>query len=103
MQYEWDEEKNLFNQRKHQGITFELAAEAFEDPDIVLTKDRLVGGEQRWHALGVVREKGNPVLLLVVHTQREENNGEEIVRIISAREAEKNEFRRYRRQGTHGS
>jgi uncharacterized DUF497 family protein len=38
--------------------------------------------------------------LLVVHVCREEHNGEEIIRIISARAAEKHELRRYREQTT---
>ena len=38
-------------------------------------------------------------VLVVVHVYREEQHGEEIIRIISARAAEKNEVRRYQRQG----
>jgi len=37
-------------------------------------------------------------MLLVAHVYREETNGEEIIRIISAREAEKNDIRRYQEQ-----
>jgi uncharacterized DUF497 family protein len=37
-------------------------------------------------------------VLLVVHVYREEHNGEEIIRIISARAAEKHELRRYQEQ-----
>ena len=33
MLYEWNERKNLENQRKHEGISFELAALVFEDED----------------------------------------------------------------------
>jgi uncharacterized DUF497 family protein len=36
--------------------------------------------------------------LLVVHVYREETDGEEITRIISARKAEKNDVRRYQEQ-----
>src|SRR5437773_656048 len=39
-----------------------------------------------------------PVMLLVVHVYREETDGEEITRIISARKAEKNDIRRYQEQ-----
>jgi uncharacterized DUF497 family protein len=35
------------------------------------------------------------VVLLVVHTYREDSYGEEIIRIISARKAKKYETRRY--------
>ena len=46
-------------------------------------------GEQRWHALGAFSvEPGSALVLLVVHVYREEDrDGEEIIRIISARES----------------
>jgi uncharacterized protein (DUF4415 family) len=51
------------------------------------------------HALGAIRnELGIVAVLLVVHVYREEHNGEEIIRIISARAAEKHELRRYKEQ-----
>jgi uncharacterized DUF497 family protein len=37
-------------------------------------------------------------VLLVVHAYREDDGGEEIIRIISARAAEKHELARYREQ-----
>jgi uncharacterized DUF497 family protein len=37
-------------------------------------------------------------VLLVVHAYREDNDGEEIIRIVSARAAEKHEIRRYQEQ-----
>jgi uncharacterized DUF497 family protein len=37
-------------------------------------------------------------VLPVVHVYREDCHGEEIIRIISARRAETNEFRRYQQQ-----
>jgi len=37
-------------------------------------------------------------VLLVVHAYREDFDGEEIIRIISARRADKNEYRRYQEQ-----
>jgi uncharacterized protein len=98
VRYEWDEAKNLRNQRDHGGITFELAALVFEDEFCLVGPDRIdsVTGERRWHAIGAVRsEPGTVAVLLVVHVYREEHNGEEIIRIISARAAEKHELRRY--------
>ena len=96
MRFEWDAEKNRINQQKHGGIAFESVARLFDDPDIVFRKDRIVGGEQRWHAIGEVEG----AVLLVVHLYRMENeNGEEeIIRIISAREANQRERRIYVRQ-----
>jgi hypothetical protein len=61
----------------------------------VFRKDRVVDGEQRWHAIGAARK----ALLLVVHVYRKEReNGEEIIRIISAREASQRERRIYIQQ-----
>ena len=101
MRYEWDERKNRTNQRKHQGISFELAALVFEDPNCLITTDRIdTTGEQRWHALGrvYIKEAAAAAVLIVVQAYKEHHNDEEIVRIISARRAEKHEVRRYREQ-----
>ena len=58
----------------------------------VLVKDRIDDeGEQRWHAVGLVGD----LPLLVVHVYRGTQNGEEIVRIISARKARHSESRGY--------
>jgi uncharacterized DUF497 family protein len=99
MQYEWDEAKNRRNQKLH-GISFEMAALVFEDERCLVRPDRIDdGGEQRWHAIGAARIEPDPaVVLLVVHVYREKTDGEEITRIISAREAEKNDIRRYQEQ-----
>jgi len=96
MRFEWDSEKNWINQQKHGGIAFESAALVFNDPQVVFRKDRIVTGEQRWHAIGAVEG----VVLLVVHVYRteSENGDEETVRIISAREASKRERRIYIQQ-----
>jgi len=100
VRYEWDERKNRENQRKHGGISFELAALVFEDVNRLIELDRVDEiGEQRWHAIGEVSaEPGIGDFLLVVHAYREDDDGEEIIRIISARRAGKNDFRRYQEQ-----
>ena len=78
------------NQAKHNGLDFETAARVFDDPNVVLMHARVLGSEQRWHAIGAV----STALLLVVHVYREDDaNGEEIIRIISAREADQRERR----------
>jgi hypothetical protein len=96
MRFEWNQEKNRLNQLKHRGIAFESAALVFDDPHVIFRKDRIVSGEQRWHAIGAAEG----AVLLVVHVYRMENgNGEEEnVRIISAREANKRERRIYIQQ-----
>jgi hypothetical protein len=57
MRYEWDEAKNLRNQRRHDGISFELAALVFEDEYCLVYPDRIdcKSEEQRWHAVGAAR------------------------------------------------
>ena len=96
MRFEWDDEKNRINQRKHDGLAFETAALVFQDPLALFRKDRVAEGEQRWHAIGSV----SGAVLLVVHVYRREvqNDEEEIIRIISAREANKRERRIYLQQ-----
>jgi len=113
VRYEWDERKNRENQRKHGGISFELAALVFEDERRLISLDQVdETGEQRWHALGAVSVRaGMAAVLLVVHAYRlsggdeqspgglrEDNDGEETIRIISARRAGKNDVRRYKEQ-----
>ncbi len=88
VRYEWDEARNLRTQRE--------AALVFEDEACLIAPDRIdrATGERRWHAIGAVRNKsGTAAVLLVVHVYRKEHNGEEIIRIISARAAEKHEVR----------
>ena len=84
MQFEWDPEKAASNSTKH-GVTFEFAQRIFEDPHM-LEDYQFEGGEERWKALGRVDQK----ILVVVYTERDA-----ALRIISAREAEKNEQKFY--------
>ena len=90
MRFEWDEGKNRRNLAKHH-LSFETAQLVFEDPRIHVQEDRVVAGEERWQALGLI---GGMVVVLVVHTYREED-GEEMIRIISARKAAAPERRAY--------
>jgi uncharacterized DUF497 family protein len=113
VRYEWDDRKNTENQRKHGGISFELAVLVFDDPDRLIELDRVdETGEERWHALGAVSIRpGIAAVLLVVHayrlpgdeeqsmgSTREDEDGEETIRIISARRAGKSDLRRYQEQ-----
>jgi hypothetical protein len=95
VRFEWDEAKNLSNQRKHDGLSFEEACQVFRDPLHVSTPDRIEGGEQRWQTVGAVQ---GLVILMVAHTLTEEDadgGSVEIIRIISARRATPRERRRY--------
>lgn len=97
VQFEWDPGKAARNFEKH-GISFETAMRAFADPFAFSERERTVSGEERWQTLG--RVEGD-VLLLMAHTVREEHeNGSvvEIIRIISARKADRKERRRYEQE-----
>lgn len=92
-QFSWDERKSGANRRKH-GVSFETATLVFADPHVIFAQDREVNGEPRWQAIGRVAEQ---VLLLVAHAY-EEDDGEETIRIISARRATTEEREAYLRQ-----
>src|ERR1035438_9907531 len=51
MRFEWNEDKSRSNRKKH-GVAFEAAVKVFNDPFLLLIKDRIEEGEQRWHAIG---------------------------------------------------
>jgi len=91
MKFEWDPNKEAINIKKH-GVTFEQAAYVFSDK-FALNRfdDDHSNSEDRWVILG---KSINETLLLVVHTFRN-SDGEEFVRIISARKATKNEKKVY--------
>ena len=90
MRFEWDENKNLANQTKH-NLSFDTACDVFDDPLHVSKPDRVIEGEQRWTTIGVV---GGLLLVVVAHTYRD-GAREEVVRIISARMATRHERRDY--------
>jgi uncharacterized protein len=90
MRFEWDADKARTNSHKH-GVSFELAQEVWADPLHVILPDRIVEGEQRWHAIGLV---GAVVILAVVHTYPSPDDDARI-RIIGARRATSHERKRY--------
>lgn len=92
MEFEWDDEKNRTNKVKHR-ITFETAIEVFDDPFELTEFDQFVGTEERWKTLGTI---ANWSVLVVIHVERDRDAGA-IMRIISARPANKEETKRYER------
>ena len=91
LRFEWDPVKARTNQQKH-GIRFEDAMQVFDDPRARFELDRADEfGELRWHAIGLI---GGVAVVLVAHTVREEA-GDEVVRMISARRASRQERKRY--------
>lgn len=90
MRFEWDPGKNLLSIAKHK-LSFETAKLIFQDPQIHSELERVVDGEERWQSIGYLN---NVLTVLVAHTVRDED-GEEIIRILSARKATPHERRRY--------
>jgi uncharacterized DUF497 family protein len=91
MIFTWDPKKELSNKKKH-GVSFEEAKEVFEDPlHLSLLDHRFSYLEERWITVGQTKKSR----LLVVANLFFSDDGEEVVRIISAREATQNEQRQY--------
>jgi uncharacterized DUF497 family protein len=82
--FEWDDDKSRANLGKH-GIDFDDASDVFYRPIILHQSDR--NNEERWIAIGSLEGR----LITVVFTRRAD-----VIRIISARRARKNEEREYR-------
>jgi hypothetical protein len=93
MRFVWDEPKNRSNRKKHR-ISFEIAQFVFSDPFALSVVERVVQGEERWQTLGLI---AGAVVVLVAHTVEEED-GEEVIRIISARKATPRERKIYETQ-----
>lgn len=87
MRFEWDENKNALNYRKHR-ISFEDARRVFEDPFSVEWICSDPGDDEvRYKIVGRLGWS----IVCVVYTERGE-----ITRLISAREASRDERREYR-------
>ena len=59
----------------------------FDDLWAISLRERVVDGEERWQTIGAIKEGD---VLLVAHTLRADN-GEDEIRIISARKATRRE------------
>jgi len=88
--FEWDSTKAASNLRKH-GVSFQTATRVFTDPCALVELDRIENGEERWQTIGVVE---GVLMLMVAHTVREQDDIE-VIRMISARRANRREGRRY--------
>lgn len=85
MRFEWDENKRLINIRKH-GIDFADVSSIFELDTVTVIDDRFEYGETRYQTLGLLKT----CIIMVVHTE-----SETVIRIISARKANKYEEETY--------
>lgn len=89
LQFEWDENKNAINRKKHH-VSFEEAETVFYDSNAVMIPDpEHSEDEERFILLGF---SAMARLLLVCHCYR---GKDEIIRIISARKANPFETRQY--------
>jgi len=78
--FEWDDDKNAANIRKH-GIQFKTAALVFDDVNFIELYDtEHFESEDRYKAIGTIN--GETIVLTVIYTPRDES-----IRIISARKA----------------
>ncbi len=85
MKFEWDEEKNKENIRKHQ-LDFADAWEIFDSPMLMNLDTKEDYGEDRWIGIGFLKN----FIVLVTYTERDE-----AIRIISLRKALKHERTRF--------
>lgn len=89
IEFEWNQSKATSNKKKH-NVSFEEAQSVFYDDFAVQFYDEENSEtEDRFLMLGLSNESK---LLLVCHCEKEEGN---IIRIISARKATKNESKLY--------
>jgi len=86
MDFEWDPKKAKANKAKH-GVDFELAKDVFRDPACLSSSDYSSADEERWRIIGLAGGK----VLFVVYVERDDD----VIRIISARQASKREERHY--------
>jgi len=91
-EFDWDPVKARQNLQKHE-VSFERAARIFLDPfAISLFDEKHSESEDRWITIG---SEANEVLLVVVHTFRNVDTENSLVRVISARKATKEEAQQY--------
>jgi len=74
VRFDWDDEKNKSNIRKH-GFDFADAWEIFKAPVLAGLDDRQDYGEDRWIGVGLLRG----YIIVVVFTERDEDT----IRLIS--------------------
>jgi uncharacterized protein len=92
MQFEWDDAKNLENIRKHK-IDFADVPKMFDSTMLIELDNRFDYGEERLRGIGFL---GNGVAV-VIWTERQSD----IIRIISARRANRYERQRFEQYLTY--
>jgi uncharacterized protein len=91
--FTWDNNKNLINQKKHEGIDFDEAKTVFYDEFArVIFDPEHSEFEDRFIILGISQKLR---VLVVCHCYKESDS---LIRIISARKATKKEEEAYEQQ-----
>ena len=90
MRFEWDPEKSEAN-LEERGFDFAFATLIFEGPTLEKQDRRRDYGERRFVATGLADE----IALTVVYTDRLDDEGERVRRIISARRSNRRERKAY--------
>jgi hypothetical protein len=89
IQFEWDEEKNKLNKKKHK-VSFQEAKTVFYDSQALLIHDPDHSDEEeRFIIMGISQSLK---ILVVCHCYRIDD---EVIRIISARKAKRDEIDQY--------
>ena len=92
MHFEWDEAKDRGNIKSH-GISFEDAKDVFDDPfHISILDKRFDYFDERWITIGCTKDRR---IIVIGHLYYLRENGEEVIRIITARKAVKKERDQY--------
>ena len=92
IQFEWDNNKNLLNVQKHNVHFKEACTVFYDDNALILNDDEHSNDEERFIIIGFSLYTR---VLTVCHCYRIDNSGEEVIRIISARKATKDEMKEY--------
>ena len=92
MLFTWDKNKEAINIRKH-NINFTFAASVFLDNDAFIEYNSVddYTGEERMDVIGFF----GGLIIFIVYVERVTIDGNDIIRIISARKADKKERERY--------
>jgi uncharacterized DUF497 family protein len=88
MQFEWDEDKNEENIRKH-GLDFADGEELFlgNQPFLVAADLEHDGEDERWHGIGMIQGR----IVVAIFAERTPN----VIRFISLRKANQQERKAY--------
>jgi len=93
MKFIWDEAKNELNISKH-GLDFADAHLVFEVPALEKLDNRFDYGEERWHAIGLLR---NILCVVVIYAEPDH----ETIWIISLRKGDRYEREAYFKTFAH--